>query len=122
VVQVAYELRDIFRNFTGSSACFGSPPAGSTAPDECAVLIGFPSVCVCFRPKTPSPSCHPCYALVRIGRRLAILLRCDASSKFGLLPYPALSSNTSQRLTTIKFFLNALGGDVSGVCSTCSRV
>jgi hypothetical protein len=39
--------------------------------------------------------------------------RCDAGSKFGLLPYPALSSNTSQRLTTIKFFLNALGGDVS---------
>ena len=39
--------------------------------------------------------------------------RCDANSKFGLLPYPALSANTSQRLSTIKFFLNALGGDVS---------
>jgi hypothetical protein len=33
-MQVAYELRDIFRNFTGSRACFGSPPAGSNATDE----------------------------------------------------------------------------------------
>lgn len=34
MMQVAYELRDIFRNFTGSSACFGAPPAGSNATDE----------------------------------------------------------------------------------------
>ena len=51
---------------------------------------------------------------------LHIFRRCDAGSKFGLLPYPALSFNTSQRLTTIKFFLNALGGDVSVVNSPCS--
>ena len=39
IAQVAYELRDIFRNFTGSNACFGSPPAGSDAPDECVVQL-----------------------------------------------------------------------------------
>lgn len=56
-------------------------------------------------------SCNACNGLkIQILRGFC---RCDAGSKFGLLPYPALSSNTSQRLTTIKFFLNALGGDVS---------
>lgn len=31
----------------------------------------------------------------------------------GILPYPILSGNSSQRLTYVKFFINALGGDVS---------
>ena len=53
---------------------------------------------------------------------LHVSCRCDAGSKFGLLPYPALSSNTSQRLTTIKFFLNALGGDVSWIYWPCGFV
>ena len=34
-------------------------------------------------------------------------------SHAGLLPYPLLSANTTQRLTYVKFFLNALNGDVS---------
>lgn len=42
-----------------------------------------------------------------------------ANDQFGLLPYPALSANTSQRLTTIKFFLNALGGDVRMFVFAC---
>lgn len=61
----------------------------------------------------PFPA-SPYRRLLRVdGQILAdIMRRCDAGSKFGLLPYPALSANTSQRLTTIKFILNALGGDV----------
>lgn len=40
----------------------------------------------------------------------------------GILPYPILSGNSSQRLTYVKFFINAQGGDVSDrdlVCVDC---
>jgi hypothetical protein len=35
-MQVAYELRGFFRNFTGSSACYGAPASGKApAGDRC---------------------------------------------------------------------------------------
>ena len=37
----------------------------------------------------------------------------NTAATFGLLPYPSLTGNATQRLTVIKFFMNALGGDVS---------
>lgn len=67
--QAAYDLRAIFRNFTGTSECFGSPADGG--PSECT------------------------------------------SGAYYFLPSPALTSNATQRLTSIRFFLTAAGGDVS---------
>ena len=33
-MQVAYELRGFFRNFTGSSACYGEPSGGKPPADD----------------------------------------------------------------------------------------
>lgn len=71
-VQAAYELRAIFRNITGTPACYGYPAGGSSISGECA----------------------------------------SSSNGFYFLPSPAITSNASQRLTTIRWFLNAGNSDV----------
>ena len=70
--QTAYELRAIFRNITGTAACYGYPAGGSSISGECAT----------------------------------------SSNGFYFLPSPAITSNASQRLTTIRWFLNAGNSDV----------
>jgi hypothetical protein len=72
-VQAAYELRAIFRNITGTPACYGSPASGSPNSGECAA----------------------------------------SSNGFYFLPSPAITGNASQRLTTIRWFLNAGNSDVN---------
>jgi hypothetical protein len=72
--QAAYGLRAIFRNITGTPACYGYPAGGSPISGECAAA---------------------------------------SSNAFYFLPSPAITGNMSQRLTTIRWFLNAGNSDVS---------